>query len=55
MDGGGQVKVVKQAILEPILPEEPIVGPKTQGHGPSAQDIKPFITIIYELQNTKVY
>ena len=54
MDGGGQVKVMEEVILEPILPEEPIVGPKTQGHGPSAQDVKPFITIIYELQNTKV-
>ena len=47
--------VMKQAILEPTLPEEPIVGPKTQGQGPSAQDTKPFISIIYELQNTKVY
>ena len=46
---------MKQAILEPILPEEPIVGPKTQGQRPSAQATKPFITLIYELQNTKVY
>ena len=55
MDGGGQVKVMRQVILEPILPGEPIVGPKTQGQRPSAQDTKPFIKIIYELQNTKAY
>ena len=33
MDGGGQVKVMKEAILEPILPEEPIVGPKLKDRG----------------------
>jgi len=49
------VQVMKKVILEPTLPGELIVGPKTQGRRPSAQDTKPFIKIIYELQNTKDY